>query len=105
MIPECSNARRPVTGPQVPAPGSLEAWQSTLSRGGDPPSGRRVFFSAQTGSPVATRSTTAAAGSAPTSAASARPASREQIVHAVVRPSDEYSIDYQAWFIQTTRRR
>jgi putative heme-binding domain-containing protein len=88
-------------GRRFPRPASLEQWQSALSRGGDPASGRRVFFSAAAGCARCHTIDNRGGRLGPDLSRIGTARSREQIVHAVLRPSDEYSIDYQAWFVKT----
>ena len=83
---------------------SLESWQSTLSTGGDPASGRRVFFSQQTGCAPCHTIANRGVRLGPDLSNIAQSRNRNQLVHAILRPSDEYSIDYQAWFIKTKDR-
>ena len=90
--------------PPTERPNSLESWQSTLSTGGDPASGRRVFFSQQTGCAQCHTIHNRGGRIGPDLSNIAQSRNRNQLVHAILRPSDEYSIDYQAWFIKTKDR-
>jgi putative heme-binding domain-containing protein len=82
-------------------PAALQDWQSTLATGGDPASGRRVFFSQQAGCAQCHTIHNRGGRIGPDLSNIAQSRNRNQLIHAILKPSDEYSIDYQAWFIRT----
>jgi putative heme-binding domain-containing protein len=82
-------------------PESVEAWQSALSDGGDPASGARVFQSANVGCARCHTVNNRGGRIGPDLSNVGQSLARAKIVRAIVRPSDEYSIDWQAWFIKT----
>jgi hypothetical protein len=88
----------------TPRPDTLQSWQSALATGGDPASGRRVFFSQQTGCAQCHTIHNRGGRIGPDLSNIAQSRDRNQLVHAILKPSDEYSIDYQAWFIRTKDR-
>ena len=82
-------------------PTSVDGWQSALAAGGDPVRGRRVFFTTQI---MCSRCHTVDGGVAllgPSLAGIAQSISREQIIHSILRPSDQFPPQYQAWIVHT----
>ena len=89
-------------GEPISRPAGLSEWQAALADGGVPEAGRRVFHS-----PIATCSKCHAIDGlggtlGPSLANVAQSLSREQILRAILRPSDEFPPQYQAWSITTT---
>ncbi len=85
-----------------PRPQTLQQWQQTLATGGDPEAGRRIFYS-----PHATCSKCHTIGHSggtlgPDLSRVAQSVDRSQIVHSILRPSDKFPPQYQAWLVLTT---
>jgi hypothetical protein len=83
-------------------PKTLEAWKETALEGGDPIRGSRVFRSVQT---MCTQCHAVDGGGTklgPDLGGIAQSVSRAQIAHSVLRPSDSFPPQYQAWNIYTT---
>ena len=82
-------------------PQSVEEWQHRLARGGDPEAGEAVFHSV--------RSTCAQCHSidnrggklGPNLSNAGQSVSREQLIHSILRPSDQFPPQYQAWIVET----
>lgn len=89
-------------GTQAARPQSPEQWQAALAEGGDPAAGRRAFFSAQVGCAKCHTIDNRGGKLGPDLSHVGQSRDRAKLVHAIVRPSDEYSIDYQAWYVKTT---
>ncbi len=82
--------------PQTP-----EAWKAALAVGGDPARGRRVFHTPQF---MCARCHTVDGDVAllgPSLAGIAQSVTREQIIHSILRPSDQFPPQYQAWIVRT----
>ena len=83
-------------------PQSEEAWLVRLSEGGEVVRGSRVFRSAQT---MCTRCHTIDEGGSnlgPDLGGIAQSLTRPQIIQAILKPSDSFPPQYQAWNIYTT---
>lgn len=83
-------------------PETLEEWAAALRTGGDAEAGRRVFHSAR--ATCTSCHTVDGLGGAlgPALTNVAQSLSREQIIRAILRPSEEFPPQYQAWQIITT---
>lgn len=82
-------------------PASIETWKAALAAGGHPARGRRVFFSTQF---MCARCHSVDDGVAllgPSLAGIAQSVSREQIIHSILKPSDQFPPQYQAWIVHT----
>lgn len=79
-----------------------EEWQMTLASGGDPLRGRRVFFSDSVG--CSTCHTIGGRGGTlgPDLGGVAQSRSRKQILDSILRPSEEFAPQYQAWVVVTS---
>jgi putative membrane-bound dehydrogenase-like protein len=93
-------------------PSTLEGWQHLLETGGDPEAGRRVFFSQQLA--CITCHTAEGRGHklgvgygagfmalplGPDLSHIGAAASRDVLIHSIVRPSDTIAPEYQGWFV------
>ena len=82
-------------------PKSLEQWKSSLAAGGDPRVGGRVFRSVHaTCSKCHTVDGTGGV-LGPDLSQIGRSVTREQIIHSILRPSDQFPPQYQAWQVLT----
>lgn len=81
-------------------PSSLEEWQQMLAEGGNPQRGRRVFYSIH--STCATCHVVDERGGdlGPDLSNSGQSKTRNQLVHSILRPSDEISPQWQGWYIK-----
>jgi putative membrane-bound dehydrogenase-like protein len=90
--------------PQRPA--SPEQWQQVLAEGGAPPgdpgSGARVFQSPRAACSRCHTVHNRGGRIGPDLSGIGRSLDRANLIRAILRPSDQYSIDYQAWFVKTT---
>lgn len=87
--------------PQLGRPDSAEAWQQSLASGGDPTVGSRVFRAAH-----ATCSSCHTIGKSggmlgPDLSNIGQSVDRRQIIHSILRPSDQFPPQYQAWIVLT----
>lgn len=98
---------------KVARPSSLDGWKKLLATGGDAEAGRRVFFSANAtcnachsvegrGIKLGSGATAGfiAMPLGPELSVVARTASREALIHSIVRPSDYIAPEYQGWFVK-----
>ena len=101
--PGVDPAAAAVAGPAAPdRPASVDAWQAALADGtGDPASGRRVFFSARVACAHCHTVHNRGGKLGPDLSRIGTSRDRRKLLHAILRPSDEYSIDYQAWYVKT----
>lgn len=83
-------------------PQTLEAWQTALAQGGDPEAGRRVFFSTQATCAQCHTIDRRGGDLGPDLSNVGRSKSRQQLIHSILRPSDEISPEWQGWFIETS---
>lgn len=97
---------------EITRPRTAKAWKNLLAEGGDVDAGRRVFFSANSAC-VACHSAEGRGGRlgsgstagfvtmpfGPDLSLIARTASREAIIHSIVRPSDSIAPEYHGWFV------
>ena len=82
-------------------PADMEQWQITLAKRGDAAAGARVFFSARTACLQCHTIQNRGGKLGPDLSAIARSVGREQIVRSILRPSEQFPPQYQAWFIKT----
>jgi putative heme-binding domain-containing protein len=82
-------------------PESLADWQRELTTGGDPVQGGRVFFSAGVGCSGCHTINNRGAHIGPDLSNLGQSVRREQIVRSILRPSDEFAPQWQAWFVET----
>ncbi|MEZ4701245.1 MAG: hypothetical protein R2834_12985 [Rhodothermales bacterium] len=83
-------------------PDTEAAWQAAVATGGDADSGRRVFFSPLAQCSLCHRYEGRGGVIGPDLTNVGRSKTREQIVNAILRPSDEISPEYQGWYVTTT---
>jgi putative membrane-bound dehydrogenase-like protein len=82
-------------------PSTVDSWIKTLSTGGDPSRGARVFFSARTACSQCHTIRNRGGKLGPDLSAFASSVSREQIVRSILHPSEQFPPQYQAWFIRS----
>jgi putative membrane-bound dehydrogenase-like protein len=87
--------------PNLSRPETLADWQTALESGGDAAAGARVFFSAHTGCIQCHSIHNRGGGLGPDLGNIGQSVSRAQIIHSILRPSDQYPPQYQSWFIET----
>jgi putative heme-binding domain-containing protein len=82
-------------------PSTIDEWKSSLSEGGDMEAGRRVFYSAHT--TCSNCHTIGGLGGTlgPDLSNVAQSLDRQQIIHSILRPSDQFPPQYQAWAVFT----
>ena len=89
-------------GQEGPRPDSVDAWQTALAgRDGDPASGRRAFFSPRVGCSRCHTVDNRGGKLGPDLSLVGRSKDRNKLLHDILRPSEEFSIDYQAWYVRT----
>ncbi|MDR8392711.1 c-type cytochrome [Aliifodinibius sp. S!AR15-10] len=81
-------------------PGSLEEWQTALSDKGDPERGRRVFFSVHSTCSTCHAIKERGGDLGPNLTNAGQSKTREQLIHSILRPSDEISPQWQGWYIE-----
>ncbi|MCW9705724.1 c-type cytochrome [Fodinibius salsisoli] len=81
-------------------PFSIEEWQSALSEEGNPQRGRNVFYSVHSTCSTchAVKERGGDLGPALTNVATSK--TREQLIHSILRPSEEISPQWQGWYIE-----
>lgn len=89
-----------VEPPVSKRPSTLAEWQTALAEGGDPLAGERVFRSSQTQCAACHRVNNRGRAVGPELSNIAQSLSREQIVHSILKPSDQFAPQYQAWFVE-----
>ena len=101
--PGVDPAAAATAGPAAPhRPTSVDAWEAALAdRPSDPASGRRMFFSARVGCAHCHTVHNRGGKLGPDLSRIASSRDRRKLLHAILRPSDEFSIDYQAWYVKT----
>ncbi|HUF62992.1 MAG TPA: PVC-type heme-binding CxxCH protein [Verrucomicrobiales bacterium] len=82
-------------------PGALDEWQRALAAGGDALSGERVFFSARASCGACHAHQGRGGQNGPDLSGLGQSATREKIIHSILRPSDEFAPQWQAWIIET----
>ncbi|HYE31204.1 MAG TPA: PVC-type heme-binding CxxCH protein [Methylomirabilota bacterium] len=85
----------------LPRPKALEQWLDIAGQGGNPEAGERVFFSPATG--CAQCHTVEGRGGrlGPDLSNIGQSVDRAQIARSILRPSEQFPPQYQAWFIKT----
>lgn len=82
-------------------PVTVDGWKQVLAEGGDPRRGRRVFFTVQLMCSRCHSVDGEATLLGPSLVGIARSFDRSQIIHSIVRPSDSFPPQYQAWIVHT----
>ena len=82
-------------------PQKIDTWNQALANGGDPARGSRVFRSQQSLCITCHSMDGQGTEFGPPLSGIAQSLSREGIIHSILRPSDSFSPDYQAWIIKT----
>ena len=86
-----------------PRPQSPEQWQEEVARrGGDASSGRRLFYSPRVGCARCHSINNRGGRLGPDLSRVGRSRDRARLLRDILRPSEEFSIDYQAWYVKTT---
>lgn len=85
----------------VERPTTVDAWKRALASGGHPARGRRVFHTTQNMCASCHTVDGSVALLGPSLAGIAQSVSREQIIHSILRPSDHFPPQYQAWIVHT----
>jgi putative heme-binding domain-containing protein len=85
----------------APHPATLEEWQHQFAAGGDPASGERVFFSPIAGCVQCHRIHQRGGIIGPDLSVVARTADRDQLIHSIVKPSDDIAPQFQGWVVAT----
>ena len=88
-------------GAAADRPSTVDTWKETLSKGGDPVRGRRVFFTTQYMCARCHSIDGSIALLGPSLAGIAQSVGREQIIHSILHPSDQFPPQYQAWIVHT----
>ncbi|MDZ7690781.1 MAG: c-type cytochrome [Balneolaceae bacterium] len=83
-------------------PSSLEEWQTELSEAGDgdPERGRRVFYSVHSTCSTCHAVNERGGDLGPDLSNAGQSKTRSQLVHSILRPSEEISPQWQGWYIQ-----
>ncbi|MBI1175945.1 c-type cytochrome [bacterium] len=84
----------------VKRPVSIEEWERALANGGDPKAGERVFFSPSTQCAGCHLINHRGRRIGPELSNVGQSTSRAQIIHSILRPSDQFPPQYQAWFVE-----
>ncbi len=82
-------------------PQDVDTWKERLARGGDPDRGSRVFRSPRMLCASCHSSDGSGNEFGPDLSGIAQSIDRGGIIHAILRPSDSFSPDFQAWTIKT----
>ena len=88
-------------GKTTERPSTLEAWQQLLAEGGDAEAGERVFFSTTIGCVQCHRIHQRGGIIGPDLSVIARVANRQQLIHSIVKPSDDIAPQFQGWMVTT----
>jgi putative membrane-bound dehydrogenase-like protein len=90
-------------GPRTqPRPDTIEAWHETLATGGDPVAGARVFYSPFTACASCHQVQNRGGRIGPDLSNIGQSVSREQIIESILRPSEQFAPQWQAWFVELT---
>lgn len=82
-------------------PASLDAWQQALAVGGGIQAGERAFFSSYAGCSQCHTIGSSGGKLGPDLSNAGQSLDRAQIIHAILRPSDQFAPQHQAWFVRT----
>jgi putative membrane-bound dehydrogenase-like protein len=88
--------------PGLSRPASPEEWTIAAAQGGDAAAGRRVFFSNTSSCSQCHRVQARGGIIGPDLSTAGRAMTRAQLVHAILRPSDDVAPEFQGWTIETT---
>jgi len=83
----------------MPRPENLDEWKKAVRAGGDPLAGERIFFSSLTQCSSCHLINHRGRRIGPELSNLGQSVSREQIIHSIIRPSDQYPPQFQAWFV------
>ena len=82
-------------------PDTVETWQAAVATGGDAASGRRLFYSSRAGCARCHTVHNRGGRLGPDLSNAGASRDRAKLLRAILRPSEEFSIDYQAWYVKT----
>ena len=83
-------------------PQSLEEWQHTIRTGGDPQAGEAVFFSIKSGCAQCHTMNNRGGKLGPDLSNAGQSVDRKQLIHSILKPSDQFPPQFQAWVIETS---
>lgn len=95
LFPPGSEADR-----KIKRPDTLEDWTAALSNGGNPAAGERLFFAPQTQCSGCHLMHNRGRRIGPELSNIGQSVSREQIIRSILRPSEQYPPQFQAWFVE-----
>jgi putative heme-binding domain-containing protein len=99
LSPAGDAARGAAVGAARPA--TPAAWRAAVAEGGDPTAGRRMFYSPRVGCAGCHIVYNRGGRLGPDLSRAGATRDRARLIDAILRPSDEFSIDYQAWYVKT----
>ncbi len=82
-------------------PQSPEEWQFALRKGGDPEAGRRVFFSLRASCSQCHTINHRGGKLGPDLSNAGQSVNRSQLIHSILKPSDQFPPQFQAWIVET----
>ncbi len=85
---------------KVKRPASLDKWQTLLASGGNAERGRRVIYAVQSMCSMCHAVEGRGGDLGPDLTNIGKSKIRSQLVHAILRPSEEINPEYQGWFIR-----
>lgn len=83
-------------------PVSLEEWQHVLREGGDVAAGEAVFYSIRSGCAQCHTIDNRGGKLGPNLSNAGQSVNRQQLIHSILRPSDQFPPQFQAWVVKTT---
>ena len=81
-------------------PSSLDEWQKALASGGDPLRGRRVYYAVQSLCSSCHAVQGRGGDLGPDLSNAGQSKTRDQLIHSVLRPSEDISPEWQGWYIK-----
>jgi putative membrane-bound dehydrogenase-like protein len=82
-------------------PQSLVEWQHTLRTGGNPQAGEAVFYSIKSGCAQCHTINNRGGKLGPDLSNAGQSVDREQLIHSILKPSDQFPPQFQAWVVET----
>ena len=82
-------------------PQSIEEWQHTLRTGGDPQAGEIVFHSIKSGCSQCHTINNRGGNLGPDLSNAGQSVDREQLIHSILKPSDQFPPQFQTWVVET----
>ena len=83
-------------------PTRLEEWQHTLRDGGNATAGEAVFYSVRSGCASCHTIDNRGGKLGPDLSNAGQSGNRQQLIHSILRPSDQFPPQFQAWVVETT---